>query len=848
MIVFNPFTGAFDFTGGTTASVRVGNTLYVDRVKGDDATAVRERPDRPFATIVAAAAAANTGDVIRVGPGIFIEAAIVLLPNVNLLGSGTYTTVIQSSAAGGVALTPGDNAIICDLTIESTTLGYQFLIGTDVNTVTGFTNVVVSRCKLKGYTDCFYFDSGFNCSLTAYDCVIVGNWDCVYCNQPGGLFKFYNCEFVSTGNGLFNIARCVSGVDGTVKIYGGSLKATGGSASNVAVQSGTSSSNIIELHNLTIESGTGGSGANSDLAQQGSGVIRVNDVARTDGAALSTTGTITTLSRNLIREKNLSDITNQSTARNNLGLGTLATQNGTFSGTHSGTSSGTNTGDQIVPVNTTATTSQWFSAYSSSTGVFTKSQPTFTDLAAHPTTVAGYGITDLNSLGDARWQLLDADLTAIAALAGTSGLLKKTAANTWSLDTSTYATQAYVDAAVVGLLDDRGNYNPGSGNFPTTGGSGAAGAILKGDLWIISANGTLAGGFISVTTGDVIRALIDTPGQGTGNWAIAETNIGFVPLNSVLSDGAFYVGSASGIGAEVFMSGDVTMTNAGVTAIGSTKVTSAMLNSNVYSTAHSWGGVQTFTAPVLGTPTSGTVTNLTGTASININGTVGATTPAAGTFTTLVAGSAGIHTASPGGALDVRSTTTTELSLILAGADTLGNTSTDGLGFQLGANLTGNRQLWLIDSSSKGNSAKTAFRYILGFDLPNIDGVSNDGSTRRHINLGTDTSNVMVGGTPGTSVQADVTDKLTVIGNVRTTTFFKVGTLQVVGARKTGWAVATGTATRTTFATFAGQTISVTPTQAQVQAIDDHVKILSERLKALIDDLHQTAGHGLIGT
>lgn len=41
----------------------------------------------------------------------------------------------------------------------------------------------------------------------------------------------------------------------------------------------------------------------------------------------------------------------------------------------------------------------------------------------------------------------------------------------------------------------------------------------------------------------------------------------------------------------------------------------------------------------LGTPSSGVVTNLTGTASININGTVGATTPAAGTFTSLVASS-----------------------------------------------------------------------------------------------------------------------------------------------------------------------------------------------------------------
>lgn len=34
----------------------------------------------------------------------------------------------------------------------------------------------------------------------------------------------------------------------------------------------------------------------------------------------------------------------------------------------------------------------------------------------------------------------DADLTAIAALTGTSGLLKKTAADTWSLDTNTYLT------------------------------------------------------------------------------------------------------------------------------------------------------------------------------------------------------------------------------------------------------------------------------------------------------------------------------------------------------------------------------------------------------------------------
>jgi hypothetical protein len=43
----------------------------------------------------------------------------------------------------------------------------------------------------------------------------------------------------------------------------------------------------------------------------------------------------------------------------------------------------------------------------------------------------------------------------------------------------------------------------------------------------------------------------------------------------------------------------------------------------------------TLVTPALGTPASGVVTNLTGTASININGTVGATTPASGSFTSL---------------------------------------------------------------------------------------------------------------------------------------------------------------------------------------------------------------------
>lgn len=78
----------------------------------------------------------------------------------------------------------------------------------------------------------------------------------------------------------------------------------------------------------------------------------------------------------------------------------------------------------------------------------------------------------------------------------------------------------------------------------------------------------------------------------------------------------------------------VTLTNAtglpistGVSGLGTGVAAALAVN------VGSAGAFVTFNG-ALGTPSSGTVTNLTGTASININGTVGATTPTTATFTT----------------------------------------------------------------------------------------------------------------------------------------------------------------------------------------------------------------------
>lgn len=86
-----------------------------------------------------------------------------------------------------------------------------------------------------------------------------------------------------------------------------------------------------------------------------------------------------------------------------------------------------------------------------------------------------------------------------------------------------------ISAAAVGALKDRGNYDASSNLFPSTGGSGTAGAVMKGDLWTVSVGGTLGG--VTVTVGDVVRSLIDTPGQTAGNWVVTENNLGYVPAN-----------------------------------------------------------------------------------------------------------------------------------------------------------------------------------------------------------------------------------------------------------------------------------------------------------------------------
>lgn len=71
----------------------------------------------------------------------------------------------------------------------------------------------------------------------------------------------------------------------------------------------------------------------------------------------------------------------------------------------------------------------------------------------------------------------------------------------------------------------RSAYDASVNAYPSSGGSGTAGAIQSGDEWYISVSGDLdvnGLGVITVNTGALIKALVDSPGATPANWRVIQ--------------------------------------------------------------------------------------------------------------------------------------------------------------------------------------------------------------------------------------------------------------------------------------------------------------------------------------
>jgi hypothetical protein len=159
--------------------------------------------------------------------------------------------------------------------------------------------------------------------------------------------------------------------------------------------------------------------------------------------------------------------------------------------------------------------------------------------------------------------------------------------------------------------------------------TGSAGAFVVNG----GALGTPSSGTATNLTGLPISSGVSGLGTGIATALAVNTGSAGAP---VLFDGAGgtpssmtatnLTGTASGLTAGTASAVAV----GGITGLGTGVATALAVNTGS-------AGAFVVNGGALGTPSSGTVTNLTGTASININGTVGATTASTGAFTTTTA-------------------------------------------------------------------------------------------------------------------------------------------------------------------------------------------------------------------
>lgn len=217
--------------------------------------------------------------------------------------------------------------------------------------------------------------------------------------------------------------------------------------------------------------------------------------------------------------------------------------------------------------------------------------------------------------------------------------------------------------------------------------SGRVTYASTGGLLVDSANLTFNGTTLTTNTLNLTNALGVAYG-GTGLTSGTSGGILYYSATGTLASSAALAASALVIGGGAGVAPSTTTTGTGViTALGINVGTAGSFVVN--------GGA-------LGTPSSGTVTNLTGTASININGTVGATTQNTGYFTVMrMYGSSSGYVGFQGAAA--------------AGSTTYTLPSSDGTSGQvLSTNGTGTLS-WATSSSGITAGKSIALAMIFGF-------------------------------------------------------------------------------------------------------------------------------------
>jgi hypothetical protein len=291
-------------------------------------------------------------------------------------------------------------------------------------------------------------------------------------------------------------------------------------------------------------------------------------------------------------------------------------------------------------------------------------------------------------VGDIYSTTLSSGFTSVAS-AGTVTTLTASSVRDWTVTGSSGQTYQLPDATTLrnGAMFQFNN-NQSSGTIVVRNNSATTVATIQSGGYveiILLSNATAAGSWDvhnqapsnvtwSTNTFDYAGSITSATWNGTavainrGGTGQATAQLAINALAGATTSGYYLRGNGSNVVMSAIQAADVPTLNQSTTGSAATLTTPRAIYGNNFDgsaaltqvIASTYGGTgngftkfsgpttaeRTFTLPdsnatllysggALGTPSSGTVTNLTGTASININGTVGATTASTGAFTTI---------------------------------------------------------------------------------------------------------------------------------------------------------------------------------------------------------------------
>ena len=178
--------------------------IVVDDIEGDDTTALPYRLDLPFKTVGAAAAVAQSGDVIVVRPGTYTESGIILPDGVAVRGEGSWPNVfIGDLTATENIFEIGVNCTIRDVSLFMPTAGFASILYDTATLTTDRSSVYsvnfigdgatgLGMGMVKDTDSGRLIGSDINCSTGGYSCIGM---------VKGGVMTLDNLRFGTTLSG-----------------------------------------------------------------------------------------------------------------------------------------------------------------------------------------------------------------------------------------------------------------------------------------------------------------------------------------------------------------------------------------------------------------------------------------------------------------------------------------------------------------------------------------------------------------------------------------------------------------------------------------------------------------------